>query len=357
MAAMNYNPDGSRTDLATALDSRAIALLAFSHPLMKAPLLVYVEDREDEPFWRELFNCISDRYSNVHVTTLKDRAAQYAAEVDANGNSLYATGKDALMKVNGLGANKVVAVDRDLDGIITNYHVYTDRINNDPYVISTTYYAIENHIVCPKAVNAYLQQMLGRGHDYTAEYSEQLKHYNEVLDPLLLLMFASYEHSKTTETEVEYSIDSMSGDLKSLNDKESIPLYSACKASLAKRCSSLRTKYASEFDSIIHHLTESGKYPTDLWKVVQGHALCAFVQCYMHRLVKPAYEMSVNSIKERNADNKRRISIEIKELKRAMFGRYKNITTCIECIMYDNPVIDYTDDGIVKIISKIENIH
>jgi len=354
---MNYNPDGSRTDLAAALDSRAIALLAFSHPLMKAPLLVYVEDREDEPFWKELFSCIKDRYSDIHVTTLKDRAAQYAAEVDAQGNSLYAKGKDALMKVNGLGANKVVAVDRDLDGIITNYHVYSDRIKNDPYVISTTYYAIENHIVYPQAVNAYMQRMMGGGHDYTADYSEQLERYNDVLNLLLPSMLAAYEHSKTTITEVEYSIDSMARDLKPLNDKESMPQYSACKASLVGRCDYLHAKYASEYDSIICRLIESGKYPIDLWKVVQGHALFAFVQCYMHRYVKPAYEVAVNAIKVRNADNKRRISKEIQELNITMFGRYRNANSCIDSMMYDNPVIDFADDGIAKIIHKIESIH
>lgn len=346
----------NRTDLSSALTSRAISLLAFSSPVGKSPLLVYVEDLEDVPFWKKLFSCIKERYSEIHVTTLKARAIQYKAEVDASGNSLYATGKDALMKVGGLGTNKVIAVDRDYDGLIDKYHVYTEEIRTNKYVISTTYYAIENHIACPNAVNVYLQRMLGDKHDYTKEYCEQLEQYNEVLNLLLPSMLAAYEHSITTATEVEYSIDNLAKDLKCLNDKENMPQYSACKASLASRCDSLHAKYAEEYNLIIHHLTESGKYPIGLWKLVQGHALLAFVECYMHRLVKPAYEIAVNVIKERNADNKRKISVEIKELKKTMFGRYKNATSCISSMMYDNPEIDYSDEGIIKIIDKIKNI-
>ena len=182
MASKGINTFDShnRTDLSSALTSQTIALSAFSSPVRKAPLLVYVEDAEDVPFWRELFQCISERYSEVNVTTLKERAASGKGEMNYNGKTLTATGKDALMQVQGLGPHKVVAVDRDFDGLIDNYHTYTNKIRDDQYVISTTYYAIENHLVSPMAINIYLRKITGEKKDYTLEYQSILTKYNNL---------------------------------------------------------------------------------------------------------------------------------------------------------------------------------
>ena len=64
----------TRTDLGGALNSDAIRLTQYLRADSKAPLLVYVEDKEDIPFWTELFQCIRDRYSEINVTTLKEKA-------------------------------------------------------------------------------------------------------------------------------------------------------------------------------------------------------------------------------------------------------------------------------------------
>ncbi|MCQ2315526.1 MAG: DUF4435 domain-containing protein [Bacteroidales bacterium] len=118
----------------------------------KAPLLVLVEDEDDIPFWKRMFNCVSGNYLEVGVFSLKKASENALQQKDANGNSLVASGKDALMKVSGLGKFKVVAVDADYD-LLVDYHSYSDSIRNDKYVIHTEYYSIENHLLEAKTMN------------------------------------------------------------------------------------------------------------------------------------------------------------------------------------------------------------
>lgn len=112
----------------------------------KCPLLVLVEDQEDKPFWSKLFSCISNNYESIDVWPLKEASAHAMQQTDASGNPLTATGKEALMKVNGLCNKKVIAIDADLD-LLTDYHYYSARVRTDKYVIHTTYYSIENHLL------------------------------------------------------------------------------------------------------------------------------------------------------------------------------------------------------------------
>ena len=46
----------------------------------------------------------------------------------------------------------------------------------------------------------------------------------------------------------------------------------------------------------------------------------------------------------------------IKTLQEQMFTPYGDLRACAFLYAYDNPEIDYSDEGIVKIINKIKNI-
>ena len=355
MEAQNIYMTRTRTELSRALDSRAIHTTAYLRADAKAPLLVYVEDSVDIPFWTELFRCIRERYSEINVTTLKEKAVSGIPERDSDGNELTATGKDALMKVIGLGANKVVAVDRDFDGIITNYHVYSGRIKNDPYVISTTYYAIENHIVSPKAINIYLRKITGEKKDYTLEYQSILTKYNNLLDPILLLQLVCAEEHVIHGGSMLYKQKSLSMDISCINNKHDDATFQNCKNKISSTRGSIVTTKATEIEIIKTRLVNFSKYPNALWKVVQGHTLYAFVYGYMRRIIKGVYDSKESAIYAKCGRGKE-ANETIKILQEQMFAPYGDLRACAFLYAYDNPEIDYSDEGIVKIINKIKNI-
>lgn len=357
MASKGINTFDShnRTDLSSALTSQTIALSAFSSPVRKAPLLVYVEDAEDVPFWRELFQCISERYSEVNVTTLKERAASGKGEMNYNGKTLTATGKDALMQVQGLGPHKVVAVDRDFDGLIDNYHTYTNKIRDDQYVISTTYYAIENHLVSPMAINIYLRKITGEKKDYTLEYQSILTKYNNLLDSILLLQLVCAEEHVIHGGSMPYKQKSLSMDISCINNNHDDATFQICKNKISSTRGSIVATKATEIERIKTRLVNCSKYPNALWKVVQGHTLYAFVYGYMRRIIKGVYDFKESAIYAKYGHgNEANEKIQI--LQEQMFAPYGDLRACTFLYAYDNPEIDYSDEGIIKIIDKIKNI-
>lgn len=350
-----YNKN-TRTELGEALDSEIIRTTMYLRAEAKAPLLVYVEDQMDIPFWQLMFKHIDNRYNEINITTLKEASASNINERNAKGEVLKSTGKEDLMQVQGLGAHKVIAVDRDFDGLIDNYHTYTDKVRTNPYVIHTTYYAIENHIVSPHAVNTYLQRIVGDEYDYTFDFNCLLTKFNGVLDPMLLLLLACYEHHVTHKGRLAYSIKRLSKDMTALNNKQDDATVNLCKSNFTSNRNSLLLTYHKGIEEVKSRLQVRSKYPNELWKVVQGHTLYAFVYNYMLKVVKTMYDANVSKIySEYGHDGE--TDAKILDLQNRMFAPYGDLRRCVFYSAYDSPVVDNTDAGIIKIINQIQNIH
>lgn len=353
--AKNIYMSYKRTELGRALDSDAIRAISYLRADAKAPLLVYVEDPEDVPFWQLLFKHIEDRYSEINVTTLKERAISGEPELDDEGQEMIATGKDILMKVGGLGANKVIAIDRDYDGLIDNYHTYTNVVRTSPYVISTTYYSMENHIISPKAVNKYLHRIVGTEKNYEVEFQTLLTKYNSTLDPALLLLLVCVERHVIRHEPIQYTISELASDLSELNNKQDDTTICKCQNAIQRNRGGLIAVYINEIQRMKERLNDHAKYPDSLWKVVQGHTLYAFANSYMSQIVKNYANSKVAELHAAYGHGKE-TETKIYELKSRLYAPYTSYSECAFRFPYDHPEIDYTDEGIVKIIRKIEAI-
>lgn len=345
-----------RTELGSALDSDVIRAISYLRADAKAPLLVYVEDPEDIPFWQLLFKHIENRYSEINVTTLKERAISGEPELDDDGQEMLATGKDILMKVIGLGANKVIAIDRDYDGLIDNYHTYTNMVRTSPYVITTTYYSMENHIISPKAVNMYLQRIIGTEKDYETEFQSLLTKYNSTLDPALLLLLVCIERHLVRNEPLQYTISGLANDMSDLNNKQDDATICKCRNAIQCNRGALIAAYDSDIQRMKERLSVHAKYPDSLWKIVQGHTLYAFANNYMSQIVKNYVEVKVSELHATYGHGDETDG-KIYELKSRVYAPYATYSDCAYYFPYNNPEIDFADDGIVKIIRKIENIH
>lgn len=353
--AKNIYLSYTRTDLGGALNSNAIRLTQYLRETAKAPLLVYVEDPEDIPFWQLLFKRIEDRYSEINVTTLKERAVSGEPELDEEGQEMVATGKDILMKVKGLGSNKVIAIDRDYDGLIDNYHSYTNVVRTSPYVIATTYYSMENHIISPKAVNTYLQRIIGSEKDYEAEFQSLLAKYNSTLDPALLLLLVCIERHIVRHEPIQYTISGLASDMTELNNKQDDATICKCQNAIQHNRGGLIAAYSSDIQSMKERLREHGKYPDSLWKIVQGHTLYAFASNYMSQRVKNYVDAKVSELHATYGHGDE-TNAKADELRSRIYAPYTTNSECAFYFPYYHPEIDFADDGIRKIIDKIKNI-
>lgn len=242
----------------------------------KSDLLVLVEGEDDMPFWTLLLDRVRQHYAHIDVTNLKIRDA-------ASGEEKVNNGKDQLMKVSGLGKSKVVAIDRDYDSLVANYHPYSFRIGSDPYVLYTRFYAMENHKLHPQAVGEFLSDML---HEVCPiDFLSILQQFSlAIADSLLLLIV--YERRCTRpespecrlrEITVSKLCEQICGQpFRYCNYQED---FQQLGESLQKTYAPLLARYQSDIESLREELSAChGKSEADYWKLLQGHTLYAVMR-------------------------------------------------------------------------------
>lgn len=140
-------------------------------------LLVLVEGDDDVFFWKKIMEYAHAKYAHIDVHTLK------LPDAEEDGNETDRKGKKALMEdVHDLGPSKVVAIDMDYDNLIHGYHSYSTRIENDPCVLHTVYYAMENHKLYPDIIKSYIIDGLQEYPDF--DFEKRMADFSMTIAPI-----------------------------------------------------------------------------------------------------------------------------------------------------------------------------
>lgn len=166
------------SDLSKNVTSEWIkATAAFGHTPLRVPVQMYVEGDDDVMFWKEAVKPYQTKY-DIKVVTNK------AVNPD-KGN-----GKSILLSMEGLCKEKVVAVDADFDLIVDQYSTYTDMVRNNPFVVNTTWYSVENILLQKTDYISLVEQFSCASWDLYAYYlatvvakeePRPIKHYGEMI--------------------------------------------------------------------------------------------------------------------------------------------------------------------------------
>jgi len=321
------------TELNDALSSEWLRLSQWMYMDTRPSLLVYVEDDDDKAFWRKVFACVEQKYRTIDVYQLQELATANKPENDDEGNVLSAKGKDALMQVPNLCSNKVVAVDGDWDVLLPN-HKYTERIVKDPYVIATTYYAIENHILTTAAINNYFSAYTGV--PLTASYSQVLADFSSCISKMLPYLIVEDAISLREKTEHVYSVSDLRSDLAALRNTTDIQAY---KSKLENGHKTRIDFLQSEIDVCMDELKKRGIAPSEYWQIVQGHTLFDYAYDWLKHEVNAALVSQISS-----TQGAERVSVSKK---------LKSMAKKLRSSIYQSPYVDSSDKSILKIQSKI----
>lgn len=215
------------------------ATAVFGHNPTKISVQMYVEGDDDVMFWKEAVKPYQTKY-DIKVVTNK-------AVNPEQGN-----GKSTLLSMEGLGKQKVVAVDADFDLIIDDYSTHTDMVRNSPYVVNTTWYSIENILLQKTDYISLVEEFSLAAWDLyayylaTVEAKEELcpiKHYGKMITDFGVQGCA--DKQDFSEFERNYRNE--------LKDK-----IESCKEASEKMKSKLKLL---------------GYRECDIWKVTRGHYL------------------------------------------------------------------------------------
>lgn len=266
----------------------------------KIPVQMYVEGDDDVKFWDEAVRPYQKKY-DIKVVTNK--------AINPNGGN----GKAILLSMLGLCEVKVVAVDADLDLIITNYSDYTSIVRNNAYVVTTTWYSIENVLLQNTQYIPLVENFSLAAYDLYAS--------------LLAMVEAGHVRSpiKTygkmmTEFGVQQcaNIDNFSSFEKKYN---------------AKFCNLLNF-CASSSATMKTNLSNLGYKDSDIWKLTRGHYL-------WNMIVKPQMMKDIN----------RKITQNIQGQVKALGNVSRN--QVMKSMGITKSVKDYVDD---EFYGRVKNI-
>ena len=157
-----------------------------------------------------------------------------------------------LLSMEGLGKEKVVAVDADFDLIVDEYSTYTDMVRNSPFVVNTTWHSVEN-ILLQKTDYISLVELFSMASWELYTYylatvvakkePRPIKHYGEMLSQFGVQKCACQKNYTKFETAYK----------EELNNK--IEKYKEASAQIKEK------------------LIQLGYNETNIWKVTRGHYL------------------------------------------------------------------------------------
>lgn len=318
----------------------------------KPELLVLVEDEKDDvPFWQKMFECVSDKYLRIHVHSIRTAPKQYRTD----GDMLTATGKNGLMQIDEatLGTNKMIAVDADYDLVIDDYHEYTNRIRNGKYVIHTSYYSVENHLLTEGTLGCLdIWNRVGGSVKYP--WKNILEEFAKAIGDILRISISSTAFaikerkegrpctSFLTIGKLHQEIDNLSFCLSTYSSD-----FAQWKIAMDSKYGNLKNTCTSEY-SIIGELMKSDSPLVFL----QGHSLYDFLLKIMKLCFAENKSIAIHNISTNTSLTKQE-QIEQIQVWQKRVCKGKTPIELIHDSVYNCDALDMKDCGIVAIQQQI----
>ena len=241
---------------------------------------VFVEDMDDQPFWRTYFKTICPD-KECHVDYYKknehaQRGEDYMLKEVKRGKLI-------------LGKNLLLCVDNDYNPWLTNY-LHCDEKCENPYIIHTYWHSIESFHCHHKNLERY-HFMLTQEASCSFDYQERLEEISKKVYPLFVLLLTSFEIARRPNQGVVYSHESFTDDIRHVVED-----FAGADRFVDTRMTELRELlendcpyYQSKEEDIVAKLIGAGYTEKDCCVLMQGHAL-------LEGIVYPLFEQVVNPI-------------------------------------------------------------
>ena len=294
----------------------------------EAVIHVYVENEDDIPFWKDVFNKCGLR-TKIHP---------------ASQTSLARGKTEILKRKNDVGKFLILCVDSDYDYLLQSHTDDSKTINENPYIFQTYTYSIENFKCYAESLHGVVVKATLQDEPLQFfDYAKFLKEYSSVIYDLFIY---SLHHAKKQSN--SFTIDDFSKTIKLLSP---VDIPSQGQEALTKLEKAVKNKMATlykisdkqinQFKKELHKL---GVTPENTYLFIKGHTLydnvvCMFLEPIVGYLKSKQFKQ-ISELKkdEEEATNRR--------------NQYKKSITNFELILRNNT--DYYDCFLIKkILSDI----
>ncbi|MDE6194433.1 MAG: DUF4435 domain-containing protein [Muribaculaceae bacterium] len=269
---------------------------------------VYVEGLDDVAFWKECLRPFCSNHS-FKVTQLR------------KPDGSIAEGKRHLIEIidiQSLGANKYVAVDADYDWIIDNYKPssttssISDIIRNNPYILHTFLYAIENYKCHPLCIAEMMDKISGDSDE--KEIQNIYSSFSIALSQLFLAHIVSSD-----KCDGRYALRDFRNDVDALTmDLASMQLDEKSRTFIRQRETALKdyiVQNRKELENYRQKLKDYGFDESKYFLLMQGHIIeKIFVKKHLPRKILEIRRGVMNEICR--CDNEGQLRKRLKQFER-----------------------------------------
>jgi len=252
------------SNTATRYTSDYVQWTKFFRPNQQEIVKVYVEDLDDQQFWRTYLehSCPNKTFS-IDYYRLNNKAIK---------------GKDYLLKCVGnqqisLGPYLMLCIDNDFNPWLSNYHHY-DLIDANKYIINTYWHSIESFLCHPQNLRNY-HLTLTRVSKCDVDYVQVMEQISANVYPLFVAYLVSQQVAYNPSIHPVYSVDEFTSDLEQV-----IESWPNVDTHIKERCDQIFSLielespgYELEKIEIEQKLADAHFAPKDCYVLIQGHAL------------------------------------------------------------------------------------
>lgn len=335
-----------------------IALIRhFTHTPSKHIVYAYVEGNDDIAFWTYALRTFGNTSKyEFRITTNKKAEATFqqkhrSSAQASEGDVEAPNGKGVILSMAGLGENKIVCVDADMDLIVDNYSQWTNVVRNGAFIITTTYYSVENVLSSPQFIEGLISK-LGLPLSEARQYTTDLENLGMSCSRLISYGMNYKSHSVGTYFTMVAKI------LNSWKTSISVP---AQIQRIDKIIGNLNNVEEASLSSNSNRLTATGYKDKDRWALIRGHNLyTGFVRPWIISRINKLWSQKISLfVDSYNGDSKNKSSA-IKDYKKQLFsglGTFRNFFDAIDNQFYSNDNVHpawlpkHTKDKIVNLFS------
>lgn len=302
----------------------------------KGRVVVYVEGWEDIAFWRSIFDDL-------------ETPGQRKYEVMTPSRNDLAKGKKVVLGfADRAGKNLILCVDSDFDYLFGDLTYQSRTVNNNPYVVQTYTYAIENLLCLPSSLGS-LATKITKNDTPVFDFEEFFRRYSITIYPLFLwYIYASRIDRPNIFTLSEFRnavrINYIMVDDNGESTIEWLEKHTTYRLNQLRKRHVAYIKDIKEFEKT---LIEKGVRPELTHLFMQGHTL-------LDNIVKIVMQSVCNYLRQ-NSVNKIHTSRSEPLTKRNEMGAYNNALRDIDSVIADNVLYKRTEQY-EKIKSKIITI-
>lgn len=226
----------------------------------KRKIVAYVESYEDISFWRSLLSEYED-------------STRYFEVMLPSNNSLAKGKKTVLMNQLGeqLGENMIACVDSDYDYLLQGATNTSRYINNNPYVLQTYAYAIENYHCYAEGLHEVCVTATLNDHKLV-DFPVFMKLYSQIAYPLFVWSVWFYRKHKLSE----FSLLDFCAyvKLEHVNLRQLEYSLEAMRKKVNRKLRSLEKNHPNaiaEIEAMKKEFRKLGVFPDNTYMFIQGH--------------------------------------------------------------------------------------